>query len=515
MVDLEDIAEIPLELVEAELCRRSFKYFVRRAWPLIDPAPLVENWHLDAIADHLQAVTEGQLRNLLISMPPGHAKSMLVSVLWPAWAWIRNPAWKAIFASYADDLVVRDATKSRTLILTRWYQTHFARKWRLADDQNRKDYFRNSVHGERMCISVSGQGTGFRGDAIVVDDPMKADDAHSEAKRRHVLRWWSETMPSRLNDLASGAKVVIAQRLHENDLPGFILAHGGFEHLNLPTEYSGNTSCYVRERNGPCEACARGATAIGFKDPRTSPGELLFPAKFGPQVITEAKRDLGSFAFSAQHQQRPIPEGGGMLKRAWWRHLWRRPGEAPVPAGAFEEGLDVKSFDPDTQRFDSWCMALDATFKDGDDNDLVALGVGARLGADIFLLDMWWERAGFVRTCEALQAMAKRWPKATTKLIEDKANGSAIIETLRSKVSGILPVNPAGGKVARVAAASPYIEAGNVWLPMHAPWRNTFVGEACSFPNAPHDDGIDMLSYLILRLGGRIGSARLAQLVTW
>jgi predicted phage terminase large subunit-like protein len=500
------------DAIEAEWCSRSLARFVRVAWGVVDPAPLIWNWHLDAICDRLQAVTEGKLKRLVISVPPGHAKSMLVSVLWPAWVWgFRTPSWKALFASYSDDLVVRDATKSRELLRSPWFRSRKRCAWSISEDQDRKDYFRNTEHGERMCISVTGRGTGFRGDAVVVDDPMNALDSYSEAKRTQVIRWWRETMPSRLNDLAQGAKVIIAQRLHEMDLPGYVLQEGGFEHLVLPTEYDA-APCYVRTRNGPCESCARGDT----KDPRHTPGELLFPAKFGAAVIKQAKKDMGSSDYGAQHQQRPVPAGGAMLKESWFRKLWRRPGEPPMPLGQFEEGIEVKVIDPDKDRFDVWAMCLDATFKEASDTDWVAIGVGAKRGPDLFLVDLWWERAGFLKTLEAFQGMHARWPRAVTKLIEDKANGPAIIDTLRAKVPGILPVQPLGGKVARVGAASPYFEAGNVWLPMHAPWRQRFVGEACAFPSAPHDDGIDMLSYLVLRLlGGGAAGDRLRQLVRW
>ena len=494
----------------AEILRRKFSRFVIEAWGAIDPAPLVWGPHLEALCLHLQAIAEGKIRRLLISIPPGHAKSMIVAVLWPAWRWLRTPAWAALFASYAEDLVTRDATKCRTLIEGPWYKALAARladmrrtePWTLTADQNRKDFYSNTAHGARMSLSVTGRGTGFRGDAIVVDDPMKADDAHSEAARIRVVRWWRETMPSRLNDLALGEKVVIAQRLHEADLPGIVLEGGDFEHLCLPTEFEPGGVC-------SCSSCRRGSS-IGWKDWRTEPGELLFPEKFPREVIDEAKdpaRGMGTFAFAAQHQQRPVPAGGGLLKIAWFDHVWRRPGEPEFPAGDYDPNLKVEVIDPEHSKFDQWLMVVDAAFKSAATNDFVAIEVWARKGANLYLIDLAWEHLGFGATCEAIKALSKKWPKCTTKLIEDKANGSAVIETLRSQIPGIIPVEPAGGKDARIAAAAPYCEARNVRLPAHAAWRQRFIAEACAFPNAAHDDAIDAAAYAVLRMGTRAGAA--------
>jgi len=244
-----------LEAIRAELMRRNLERFVRRAWQEIDPAPLVWGWHLAAICLHLQAVSEGTIRRLLISVPPGHAKSMLVSVLWPAWEWLHHPEWSVLCASYAKELALRDARKCRALIESQWYRSLKARPWELADDQNQVGFYGNTCMGSRKAIGVEGQGTGYRGDARIIDDPMSAQDAHSEAARLTVLRWWDEVMPTRLNDLERGQTVIIAQRLHEQDLPGHVLERGGYTHLRLPTEYEPRSSC-------KCATCVNGTTGV-------------------------------------------------------------------------------------------------------------------------------------------------------------------------------------------------------------------------------------------------------------
>ena len=512
-----------LEEARAELYRRDLVAFVRRAWQEIDPAPLVWAWHLEAVCVHLQAVTEGRIRRLLVTIPPGHAKSLLVSVLWPAWAWLRAPAWSLLTASYAEDLALRDARKCRQLIEGEWYQGVLSRlvavgsayPWAFSKDSNQIGYYSNTAMGARKAIGVKGQGTGFRGDARIIDDPLSAQDAHSEAERKRVLIWWDEVMPSRLNDLDLGQTVVIAQRLHHQDLPGHILEREGtqerysYTHLRLPTEYEPRAACR-------CVTCAAGVTPIGWRDPRKEAGELLFPEKFGPEVIAQAKTDLGTYAYSAQHQQTPTSDTGGIFQYAWFRHVWRKDGEPDRPSGIepWERDIawDVHTIDP-LGHWDMSCIACDAAFKKTNESDFVAVGAFGKKGANIYLLDMIWARLDIVGTIAALKEMSRRFPKIINKIIEDKANGPAIITLLKGKMPGIMAVKPMGSKEARIQAAAPYIEAGNVYFPLHHPKRRELAAEACVYPRGAHDDGIDCVTYGILRLGQRV--SRMAGLVSY
>jgi predicted phage terminase large subunit-like protein len=472
----------PLDEVRAERARRQFSVFVEDAWPIVEPAaPLIPGKHLDALTLHLQAVAEGSIRNLLINVPPGHSKSLVVSVLWPAWMWARRPAWRCLAASYAAELAIRDSVKCRSLIESDWYQGAFVRDaWALASDQNVKSFFQNTRMGFRVALSVGGKGTGFRGDAILVDDPLNAIDAHSKAAREAVKTWWDQQMGNRLNDLKKGARVIIMQRLHEEDLSGHLLAGGGWEHLCLPTEF---------------EPARRSATSIGWKDWREKAGELLFPALFPADVIAEEKRRLGSLGFAGQHQQRPSPADGNLFKRSWWRR-WHRAGDF-VPEGVESRLLP--------ERFDEIVISVDAAFKETSDSDFVAIGVWGRLGPDKFLLDQVRDRMGFSDTVKAILGLIAKFPLARAKLIEDKANGSAVIEVLRKKIPGIIPVNPEGGKESRAAAVSPEVEAGNVFIPLGAPWVSDYVEEHAAFPNAAHDDQVDQTSQALLRFMRRRG----------
>jgi phage terminase large subunit-like protein len=297
----------------------------------------------------------------------------------------------------------------------------------------------------KVATSVGGTATGEGGDRIVVDDPHNVNEAESDLVRRGVIDWWDQVMSTRLNDPKTGAKVIVMQRVHEADLAGHVLAQGGYEHLCLPAEYEGPTR----------------STMIGWSDPRTEAGELLWPERFGPDEINALKRSMGSYASAGQLQQRPAPAEGGILKRHWWRY-WKPVGASlPPVAIRLPDGqqqlipaIDLpESFDEQVQ---SWDMA----FKDIDSSDYVVGQVWAKKQADKFLLHQVKARLDFPKTLDAVRKTTTDWPHTHAKLVEDKANGTAVIATLKHEISGMIPVNPEGGKESRASAVSPQIESG-------------------------------------------------------
>ena len=472
--------------IDAELARRRFRDFIRLAWAVAEPGrPFLSTWHVDAIADHLQAISEGQIKNLLINVPPGHGKSLIVSVLWPAWQWIRSiegACWRGLFASYDSGLATRDSVRCRSLIESPWYRETFRPPWKLSGDQNEKGYFENTRSGFRISLSVGGRGTGFRGDAVIVDDPLNATDQYSESVRRESILWWGQSMSSRLNDMEKGNKIVIMQRLHEMDLSGHVLEQGNYEHLYLPSEF---------------EPGRRSATSIGWCDPRTEAGEILFPALYPQTVLDQAKKDLGSAGYAGQHQQRPSPAEGGMLQPRWWRFHKPRglvlgPVKLRLPDGS--EG-EIYAIDlPD--KFDAVIQSWDCTFKDRSTSDYVVGQVLARKGADRYLLHQVRDRMDMPRTAQAIRTMSAAYPDCGAKLVEDKANGPAVIQFLEKEITGLIGINPEGGKHSRASAVSPQLEAGNWYLPHPgiAPWVSGFIEECAAFPNGAHDDQVDAWS---------------------
>jgi len=479
------------EEVEAALCRASFRYFVKRAWGEIDPTPLIHSWHVDAIADHLQALYERQIKRLIINVPPGTAKSMLCGVLWPSWVWTREPSWQLLSASYEVGLATRDAVKARELMRGEWYTRWFrsadspfeGEPWDFADDQDLKQFYKNTRFGLRQALGVGGKGTGYRGHALLIDDPISAKDAHSKVIRDACVKWKDETMSSRFNDKENATELLIMQRLHEEDLTGHLLRKGGWEHLRLPAEFELNH---------------RSKTKLwgGWEDPRKEEGELLFPKLFPKPVLDQLKKDVGSYGYAGQYQQRPAPAEGGILKREWFGRRWYIPGR--------EEPLEGFTCRP-VPTFPLYAIFVDAAFKDTSKSDFVAIGVFGIQGPDVYLLKLVWDRLSFSATVQALSDLRAKWPRVSGIYIEDKANGPAIIDTLKNKIPGLVPIEPDGGKEARVHAAAPFIEAGNFWLPLHATWVDDFITEATTFPKAPHDDAIDCVSYALLKYCGRNG----------
>jgi predicted phage terminase large subunit-like protein len=469
--------------VNAEFARRSFPEFIRQAWHVVEPArALIRAWHMDAMAYHLQAVSEGQIRKLLINVPPGHGKSLIVGVMWPVWQWIRHPRWRCLCASYDFGLATRDSLRCRELIESPWFQETFRPLWKLSGDQNEKSYFANTESGFRISLSVGGRGTGFRGDAIIVDDPMNASDQYSESARNAVVLWYDQVMSSRLNDPETGAIIVVMQRLHELDLSGHILEKGNYEHLCLPSEF---------------EPGRRSVTSIGWQDPRTEEGDLLFPGLYPGVVLDRAKIDLGAVGYAGQHQQRPSPAAGGILQRHWWR-FWQPAGSVLPPVRMrFPDGVEreICAIDlPET--FDRTIQSWDCAFKGTGNSDYVAGLYMAAKGSSRYVMDRVWRRMDMPATLQAIRALTAKYPNSGAKLVEDKANGPAVVQSLQQEISGLIAVNPEGGKISRAAAVAPEVEAGN-WLLPHpgiAPWVWDFIEECASFPNGAHDDQVDAFS---------------------
>jgi predicted phage terminase large subunit-like protein len=459
-----------------------------QAWSLLEPGTeFVAGLHVDAICAHLQAVSEGRIRNLIINVPPGHAKSLLTAVFWPAWVWIDHPETRWLFSSYREPLATRDSVKCRRLIESEWYQRRWGERYQLAEDQNQKQRFENSRSGYRVVVPL-GAGTGERGDYVVVDDPHSVDQAESDTTRSAAVEWWNGSMATRLNDPKSGHMVVIQQRLHEADLTGDLLQKGGYELLCLPAEFEPERRC---------------STCIGWTDPRTQVGQLLWPQRIDQAALEGLKTTLGSYRYAGQCQQRPAPAGGGMLKRHWWRY-WQPRGAnlPPVPVKMPDGTIEQRRAAVLPSQFDAQLQSWDMAFKDSHKADFVVGQVQAAQGADRYLLDQVRDRLDLPGTLLAVRRLSARWPQVTTKLVEDKANGPAVVQSLRHEIGGFIEVNPAGGKVSRAAAASAQLESGNWYLPhpLVAPWVEPFIGECAAFPSGANDDQVDAWSQGAKRL---------------
>lgn len=495
---MTDLLVPTVEQVRAEMARRSLRVFVREAWPRVEPQKMRWNWHLDAICDHLEAACNREIRRLIITVAPRRMKSLATSVFMPAWRWVDHPEERFLLASYAESLSLRDANKTRRLMQSAWYRRNFGDSFDFRADQNAKGRYDNDMGGFRVSSSVGGGATGEGGDILILDDPIKIEEADSEAVRAETLGWVDETWLTRENDPDTSVYIVIQQRTHHQDVAGHLIEKGGWTVLCLPEEYE------------------PGHPQVWIDDPRTEKGELLWPERFSAEYIAQRKVDLGSMKYAALFQQRPTPEEGGIFKRGWWQ-TWE-PQEnaqdcANCEAAGFVEygeyglvrcaqcnGFGKVGFYP---KVDTMLQSWDMAFKDTVGSDFVCGGVWGRQGARYYLLDLVNERMDFPATVEAVKQMTRAWPGATLKLVEDKANGPAVISMLKKEITGLVAVNPKGGKVARANAVSPLVEAGNVFLPPQniAPWRDEYVQQHTEFDKGAHDDMVDMTTQALARFG--------------
>jgi predicted phage terminase large subunit-like protein len=472
--------------------------YIRASWHVLEPATeFLSNWHIGALAEYLQAVTDGEITRLLVNMPPRTMKSTCVTVDWPTWEWLYKPESRWGFFSYDQGLAIKHSVDRRRLIESPWYQEQWGHIFSMSPDQNQKSEYENSHRGLMWSTSLMASGTGKGGDRLVFDDPHNPTQVMSDAQRTADLRNFAQASGTRLNNKRTGAIVVVMQRLHEEDISARCIEEG-YTHLCLPA---------VAEE--PTFFLLPSGRAI-----EREAGSVLWPERDGPDELAASKRALGSYAYAGQYQQRPSPQEGGLLKRHWWRFWYPSTmQENPPPLvqvrladGAMHSCVQ----EPLPDSFDTQLQSWDTTFKDTDASDYVAGGVWANKGSDSYLLDQVHDRMDVVAAMQALVALSEKWPNAVTKLIEDKANGSAIIRMVKGKVPGVIAVNPQGGKVARANSVAPRIEAGNVYLPHPLVDYRTqdFIEECANFPNGRHDDRVDQMTQALTRLA--LGRGRAA-----
>lgn len=300
--------------------------FVEEAWPWIDSAEFVDGWHIEALCEHLEAVTRGEIRRFLANYPPRCGKTIVTCVIWPVWCWIQReiritsgPQVKFLCGSYGQALGLQSSLLCRRLIETVWFQRRWGDRIIITPDMNTKTQFDLVSGGSRMTTSVGGTLIGVGGQICLADDPENTEQVESDTERETALTWWKEFSTTRLNDPQEGAVVLIMQRLHKQDVSGYILDSedaSAWTHLSIPMLYDSSRHC---------------ETSIGWSDPREEDGELMDPLRFTPQIVEQMRRNLGPYLFSGRFQQSPTPKEGGIIERSWWR-LW--PDDAERITGA-------------------------------------------------------------------------------------------------------------------------------------------------------------------------------------
>lgn len=480
-----------LSEIQYELSRRNLADFVRNSWHVVEPGtPLVWGWYMDAICEHLEALYRGDIRNLLINIPPRHLKSGLGSVGFPAWIWLQDPHEKILGASYSMDLARRDCRKSRQLIESEWYQQiklYCGYDWELSEDQNTKALYVNTVNGHRQAISVGGGTTGFGGNIRILDDPLNASDRYSDTKIAEHIDWIDSTWSTRKDDPEKARNLVIMQRLCERDATAHLLSKGNYELLCLPTEFNTQKRC---------------STSIGWSDPRETDGDLLFPERFTAEEVASLKNDLG-IEFEGQHNQCPAPPSGNLFQLTQIK-FWYKKDTLPSPHESHIENGETHRHEQVElpEKIDNGLQSWDMTFKAKTSSDYVAGQAWMQSGPDAFLIDQIHSKLSFTDTCEAVKTLSSRNPWAQEIIVEDKANGPAVMDTLRNEVAALVAIEPEGGKIARAHAVTKYFRGGNVYLPhpSQCSWVLPLISELLKFPNDKYDDQVDALTQAINHL---------------
>ena len=449
--------QVLMEEARRELARRTMGDFV-----LYVDDNYRMNWHHRLLCDYLDKLACKEIRRLMVFMPPRHGKSELVSRKFPAYLLGRNPDTSIISCSYSADLASRMNRDVQRLIdserylelfpgtqlsnqhTRRFYETRYTRNNNMFEVVDKKGTYRSS--------GVGGGITGMGGEYIIIDDPVKnREDADSATMREKVYDWYTSTLYTRLEK--DGCILLTLTRWHEDDLAGKL----------LKAAQEGADQWTILELPAVCEYPPKPY------DVRQE-GEALWKWKYDEEALEKMKVTVGSRDWAALYQQHPTPGEGGTFKREWWNYY------KVLPDGLYD-----------------FVQSWDCTFKDAQSSDYVVGQVWARKGSSRYLLDQVRGRMSFTETLRAIRSLSAKWPQAIRKLVEDKANGTAVIDVLRKEIPGLIPVEPEGGKIVRANAVTAVAEAGNIYLPdpSIAPWVHDFVEEHAVFPNGANDDQVD------------------------
>lgn len=484
--DLLELAAIQLPDIEqlvAERARRNLHAFLTQfAWPVLNPGiPFVDNWHVHAICEHLEAVHLGQIKRLIINMPFRMLKSTIVSVAFPAWEWTRRPELTYLTSSYAKNLATRDAVDSRRIIESPRYQRSYGHRFRMVSDQNEKSRYENNVRGQRTVTSTDSSGTGFGGNRLIVDDPVSARMANSPTEIEASIDWWKGTGITRLNDAERDAIIIVHQRLSVNDLTGYILSDeggggAGWDQLILPMRFERE---YTK------------TTSIGWSDPRKEEGELLMPHRLGERVVSELEMVLGSYHATAQMQQRPDPKSGVLF----------------IP----DNLVEVDEIPGQVSDY-RWCRGWDfaATDEKNMGNTEAAWTVGARIGFNEknnrwCIVDVVRERKDPAGVISLLKTTADM-DGSTVEIDLPQDPGQAGKSQVMHMVGLLAGFNVAhspesGDKATRATPLASQVNNGNVYV-LKRPWTKGLKDEMRTFPGGKFKDRVDALGRAFNHIAG-------------
>jgi predicted phage terminase large subunit-like protein len=507
---------------EARLrCEGSLMAYSKYVWPVVEPAiPFVEGWAIGAIAEHLQAVTEGQITRLLMNVPPGFTKSLMTDVFWPSWEWgPRNMPWlRYVCASYSNHLTERDNMRCRNIVISDHYQKRWGDRFKISNEQFTKIKFANNKTGWKLATSVGGIGVGERGDRFIIDDPNNTMEMESEDVRFKTNMWFTEVVPDRLNNPQKSAIVIIQQRLHEDDVSGVAISREmGYTHLMIPMKHDLSRHCVtvlgfeekVNEETGETTE-----EKIIWEDPRVEDEELAWPERFTEEVCFNMERDKGPYAWAGQYQQYPVPRGGAIIKSEYWQ-LWDRD---RLPNFEFI----VASLDPaftEKEENDPSALTIWGVFRDETEDNIQP--VPDHLGRHqkwldnqdmhqnpkVMLLYSWEGRLQFHDLLQkVLEVCVPELPikppcfSVDKLLIEAKGSGQSVGQEFHRLIRGtgrigveLIDPKKYGDKVARVHSIEHLFRDGMIYAP-DKKWADDVINQCAIFPKGSKDDLVDTTS---------------------
>ena len=460
----------------AVLLKKSFKRFVADGWDIVDPRPFKARWDTDAMCEHLQAVHDGEISRLIITVPPGRGKSLLGAVFYPAWVWLSKPEHRFLTGTCRDDLTVRDTLRSRDLLRSYYYQTgllntlYGSKAFKIKDDQDQKHKYFNDKFGWRLAFSTEGGITGDRGDTIILDDPLDIKKAKIKAHLEKLTDWIQGGMTTRLDGWEDGLGSIIAimQRLSANDPITALLKSGNYTHLKIPMEYRSEKTI----------------STPYFKDPRKEEKQLLDGVT--KDIASKQKQAVGTYTWETQYNQEPIKLEGNIIHTNKFKTY------------------DTKTKHDFYLKLTSW----DTAFKKGQKNDYsVGIDFGVKIENDkilIFIRNIYRQRAESPELKRDIRTL-KNLFLPDKIIMEDKASAQTIIPVMQ-RYDGINvpiyiePIQPVGDKEARANSVAPIIDAGVIYVPEYADWLPDFITECEEFPDGDHDDQVDAFTQGVLAI---------------
>jgi len=439
--------------------RQDFCSFIGRCFLELNPqTKLLMNWHVEVLATKLEQCRQGKIRRLIINIPPRHLKSLCASVAFPAWLLGHDPTAQIICVSYGQELADKLARDCRAVITSPWYQRLFPT--RLAVHKQAVQEFVTTKQGFRLATSVGGALTGRGADYIIIDDPLKPEEALSESQRRAVNNWYDHTLYSRINDKQKGCIIIIMQRLHQDDLVGHAREQDGWEEVRFPAIAESIEEHRVETPLGPARFTRQA-------------GEALHPERESRETLERIRRTIGEYNFAGQYQQAPAPLGGGMVKESWFRRY---------------------TSDAVPETFDQIIQSWETANKPTELSDYSVCTTWGLKDQHFFLLNLRRRRMAYPELKRAAWELYKAY-RPSVILIEDKASGSQLIkELIEEGVHGVERFNPECDKVKRLDAQTATIENGLVYLPEQAGWLADYIQEMITFPHAKYDDQVDSTS---------------------